>query len=298
MGVESKPGLVRDYLGRWLGIDPAGARQWLDQVPDSDETTGLLSIFLGTIAERDIKAAVETAMGMDEVGSDAYSELFARWVEQAPEDAEKYVLALSEGPNRDMALEGLADSFSQQDPAAMSQFIQRLSNQEDRHLCIEVLGRTWMGVDRPATLSWLKTLTPDELKQAAPTVLGPWALDAPQEAAEFAKDNPVGPEVYGTICAAWVTRDEANKAYEWINSLPRGEERDAALLGAALTGDSHTDAVQLIQAMDNTPSEATVELLLANGADGSVSLRQLLVIEGIERVWSAGKGLANETAAH
>ena len=232
--IESKglrPAALALVVKEWAAKDPAAAAAYLTNFPPRQRPE-----FIRSIAEA--------------------------WARQNPEAALEWARNRAEEGERMSALGGSLAALAETAPAKAAALLSGLQGTklDLRAFNVSLLARNWAGLDLAAAAGWAKGLSNAWLRAAAVSgVLAQWVELDPRGAADFAlsaqdgteQDGgeldartrfarryavpqgglPLNPdERLGSILSTWSQRDW-RAASDWVNQLPAGAARDAALKG-------------------------------------------------------------------
>src|SRR5688572_19476565 len=130
---------------------------------------------------------------------DAVQQALAHWVVVDPDAAFQFVQTLPEGRDRDNAMAQAVDAMREQDPRKALEWYKTIGNPEIAQKVAEGLLGSLVRVDQGAALQFAAQMPPEAQPKAYHSMVRGWAFDQPQEAGN------------------------------WVNSLPGGEARDAAV---------------------------------------------------------------------
>jgi hypothetical protein len=157
--------MLRRVAQLWADQDPIGARQWAEQLPDSDERNSALTDVCFQIAETDPRSAVQLAdqYGISNLNGTMFANLVQRWAEQDFEAALVWAEKRPNGELRNQMLVRAAMVLAEDSPSDAAQMIAN---------------------ELPSG---------GTQNEAALTVLHQWAKSDLSAASEWAARFPVGP---------------------------------------------------------------------------------------------------------
>jgi hypothetical protein len=121
--------LLGDLLNRLGAADPVAMFSLIDNYPDLDQRTYIVSTALGKLAESDPQQALNmlAQLSSGDVNTPMdYSAIFGGWATEHVTDAMSAALSLPTGPNRSAALEAVGAALMNPDPAAALRWAQGL----------------------------------------------------------------------------------------------------------------------------------------------------------------------------
>lgn len=201
-------------LARFAELDPATALTYVDTLPAAERTDATLTA-MNAWATRDPAAAaahLESEAGGFGLSSDAS--------------------ALSAGR--------IASAWAASDPAAAAGWATGL-DEELRGEALAGIARSLAATTPSAATAFLATLTdPAEHSAAAREAALGWAQSDPQAAAAWARTSTTTSAAAGVV-TAWMLRDPA-AASQWVDSLPAGSRKDAAIVALTQSAALRNDA--------------------------------------------------------
>ena len=232
---------LHSALHGWSEEDPAGAAQYVAELPTSEQNLHLVHEMAHRWAESDRTAAMEwgASQGDAAIRSRAMGGVVSSWAETDPAAAANFASTIENLFVKHQALEIAARRWASQDTASAMEWAQGLVG-EDRHRATRSILR---GVaentpGKAATIYGELTagLSPqvratNEHRRMAQEIASAWSAASPQEAADWAMGLPEPGEVrraaVGEVAERWL-RIDSMAAGEWILELPEGRVRDAA----------------------------------------------------------------------
>ncbi len=121
--------LLGDLLNRLGAADPLAMFSLIDNYPDLDQRTYIVSTALGKLAESDPQQALNMLAQLSSSDVNApmdYGAIFSGWAQEHLTDAMTAALSLPTGPNRSAALEAVGAALMNPDPAAALRWAQSL----------------------------------------------------------------------------------------------------------------------------------------------------------------------------
>lgn len=203
-GQAPRTDLIGYFVNNWVRRDSAGARAWLDQLPD---------------------AALRTKIIQEASGWSS---------SEAPWDTLDLAVLLPAGVDRDNKIVARVSAWAKLDPDAALTW---LKTHDEPAAASAVQAQLIGGLarkDRAAALASLQTLAPGKEKRTATReVVAVWAESAPAEAAAWlVAAGASGTEHYnyqdwGVVVKPWFARDPA-EVRDWINAQPDAALREEA----------------------------------------------------------------------
>jgi hypothetical protein len=249
-------------LSVWGRNDPAGAWNWVKtEMPtatyhfdtllevfgrQSTETAGLyaaqfsaehpdatlevhLAALMGVTYRGDFagaRALVDGDASLDPaVRANLNNFIAGQWGRFAPQDALEWVMSLAPGPQRDQALTGLGESWSDVDPVQATQFAAALPAGEARTLAMRQAVSKWVEADPAAARAWmLQTDRQDDFDQAVSSIAtqNNFMSREPAQAMHWAEgifDDSVRIQSESAILFSWFPTDPG-AATAYLQSSP------------------------------------------------------------------------------
>lgn len=296
----------RDALvGVLAGIAVKDANRALDEatsLPTQDRQGALLQIVSGATTDRDadLAALAERLLALDDerVTSPSMSQLVNTWQARSPERSLEWVLAnaarvppvafqsaarfltlddpaaaeqrLAQIPaeGRTAWLQGMAQAYVQNDPAAGAAWVERFRGDPAFPVAAGAIAQGLARSDAPAAAALLDSIgqrggpAAQTMAFAFNSVANSWARTNPAAAAEWARSfgaDEMGAQTLSTVSQIWSGTDYA-AARAWTLRLPSGAARDAALRPLLVTGGNNVDTSLLASfSADATRQQAVMQ---------------------------------------
>ena len=219
-----------------------------------------------------------------------------------PASAWRNALSMEEGESRTYALWGIADTWINEDPAAVLSALNSLPDRRQRDGWQQVLVQRWAGRDREATWDWAlaqprakramllasvaaavakdsasemleiaDTLDPEERRTIAQRVLEAWARTDPKAALaalEEMADPQLSQATRRSVISSW-TRTDPRAAFEWVRAQPPSSGQSSLLattLGAYANSDPER-ALALASSLDGGHRSKVIDTILRQWAN-------------------------------
>ena len=214
LGTEGTPFLARDSLARtlrhavtrWAAFDPASAARFVASRPlNGDAGAQLLRAASREWAHKDPAAALAWTQNLpaaEPARPPATYGVLEGWTDVQPVQAAGYVGQLNYSSAQGYAGEAaaVAARWTENDPAAASQWASGLHDRAARRDATQQVAATWAVTDPSAAARWAVTL-PDSRQRG---------------------------EIWQGLAGVWADTDSA-AAEQWLGNLPAGSSRDAAV---------------------------------------------------------------------
>lgn len=199
-----------------------------------------LAALLGVTHQGDFSTARALVDGNPALSPEVRGNLFnfiaGQWARFTPEEAAAWVLSLPGGPQRDQALLGLGESWSDVDPMRATVFAANLPPGEARTLAMRQGISKWVEADAEAARAWvLKAEWSNDFDQAVESIATHHAMldREPARAVQWAAtifNDTLRANSLRTAISAWYPMDPI-AATEYLKSSPdfTPEESDAFL---------------------------------------------------------------------
>lgn len=217
--------------------DVTGALRAFAVIEDSSERADVRDEFIATLANEDPSQAARVALAMPAgFGQSSALDVAARsLVQRNADEALGWALALPEPATRYTALQSVTDQMLHHDPTAALERVAALPPSPRRDDALNLAAARWARTGPEAALRWVRGKLTGELSTRVTTSIGfELAQTTPQAAIEVAATLPRARGRWLLLAAigqTWVAQN-SQAAFEWIKTLPPGEEHDAALAGA------------------------------------------------------------------
>lgn len=261
---EERTHLLNSVLMNMAHQDTEAAVRLLEKMPENARDQGLRHLAHMT-AETDLNASGQYVLamrpGMNRDG--ALSDLAIRWARKDPAAAAEFLGRLPPGDSREHALLSLAHGWAETDPKAAAEWSLKNTTPKDHYGIRSVIVSNWTTREPDAAVAWVQQLPAGDVRdQLLPSALdGVAAVDldramrmvtalppgqartvaAAGTAMTGARKNPsatarwlaslvgsVDDYVYGSFAATWA-KEDAKQAATWLERLPTGKPRDAAI---------------------------------------------------------------------
>jgi hypothetical protein len=230
---ERKNEAFQSFGPDWSTLSKAEFRTLIDATPREDAKIQFAVRFAGELARKDVPGALAWAASLPEVNLRAKTmrPIIAEWSATDPAAAVQYAAALGPGDDRSGALEAAASAWAQSDPQAVLAYAMQMPSGKERD---QTLFRaiSAIGNDDPRTaLESINKVEDGGIRASAvERLIGDLARTDAQAAISLANGIPEEnqPKVFHQLIRGWAF-DHPTEAGEWINELPRGKARDAAV---------------------------------------------------------------------
>ncbi len=216
----------------WVDREPDAALNWIKSQPNSESKNKGLEACIDELTKTDFPRALNLAQSLPEGAwrSTLIAGLFNNWAAKDLEAATKACQQLPDGMAKEKAWESVLNRRIEQDPASAAEPVKDLEPGDYREKAIVELCYRWPDTNAPAALAWGQSL-PSEAERVAAlgTVVTNWAGKDPQAAMQFVNQHPeLSGDVLGEIAKAW-SQSDWSAATNWVENLPNGQQKDAAL---------------------------------------------------------------------
>ena len=287
---------VRKLVLQWYEVDPAATLRWVQSqsgLPHGTKTATAYVQAVATFAPNNLPQALHSLSLKPEELSSSSMDFFT-----LSADAKLALLPHVPLEDRRMLLSDIMDEEVQRSPDLAWKLARESLGDTEAAKLFGGAWQSWQSSDRKAAQDWLATVRDPAMQAAlAHTVRFVAATDNPQ--AFLASINPSNPDpndealveralseidnsdpteaatwitklgaavsnrAVTAVSMSWMERDEA-AALQWINGLAAGQQRDAALAGAAHHWMQHEDLSKVSLAIANVSnSDQRVQLLWA-----------------------------------
>jgi hypothetical protein len=235
-GHDADDQILCTILAAWVDRQPEAALNWVRSQPESESKNKVLETCVRELAKTDFPKSLALAESLPEGNwRDAQiAGLFEDWAAADLDAATAACLQLPDGAAKARAWERVLTRRIAKAPASAVEYVQALPPGDYRQMALADLCRRWAEIDTPATLAWAQSLSAEPERIAALNqVVVKWAHQDPQAAMQFANQHPeLSGDALGAIAEAWSKNDVA-AAMSWLENLPDGPKKDAALLALA-----------------------------------------------------------------
>ncbi|WP_309384531.1 hypothetical protein [Cerasicoccus frondis] len=231
---------VGQVLEGWATKDPVSAINWLN-TNGAEFSARMYGDYLEDIvtgyAQNNAQSAFQYVQGMPEetvadrrIKRDALDEVIEVMVEQGQLDqALDMTLAMTEGANRNQALEDLVNEWGNVDPDAARAFVDSMSEDPAYADMQRSLLRSWADDDPAAAAEWLSSLDPETTDQArlATSLVANWTRYDMEAAANWLNSLPQTPDLDRAVgmFSMQAAQDDPAAALTWANSVSNDESR-------------------------------------------------------------------------
>jgi hypothetical protein len=213
--------LLSGVMEKWSASAPAEAAAWTEALPPGNARSNAMYNVIYTEARRNPEQALEVLRRQSLSGNGRWyaNNLFNEWAGRDPEAAAAAAVQLK-GAMADGALQAVARSWGQADPAKAMAWASKVPDLSARKGLIGSIASEWASSDPHAELGWARSLTDVTMRRAAMT-------------------NGIA-SLAGTDVPA---------ALEEIRAMPEGKDRDIAVQAAAqrIAGNDARSAVELLE---------------------------------------------------
>jgi hypothetical protein len=153
------------------------------------------------------------------------------WVHSDPVSASEHVGELPPGDTRNALLTNLAGEWATLDPRAALRWANTLSDGPERNLVLVNIAESWADLDPAAAAAFALQLSASLQPSAAAAVISRWATQNPEAAIDWALrtgDDAIETRALSEVLNLWASVD-AVKARQWVENLPAGRPREAAV---------------------------------------------------------------------
>ena len=177
------------------------------------------------------------------------------WAIVDPAAASQWVQSLPDSHQRLLALQAIFASWADTDAKSACSAASLLSQPELRSKAYTQIGTEWAKNDAEGALAWIRSLPSNEGGEAFRSVLLHLSQSSPEQAMNQALvlSSESGAETVSFLLQQWAARD-ASAAAKWVNSLPPGPNREAALadvLPAWMASNPEAAAKEVLGVADN-----------------------------------------------
>lgn len=240
----------------WARVDPAAARAWIEQLPPSNASYGIMQAFARNLAHQDLPAALaffDSLPGHLDTGSIAADIANAfptgqealRWLLARPDsDSNRRAVTaaigrmefarpadmltllgqLPPGPRQLPVYQATAIAWLREDPAAAAKWIGGLQDPEALDAVLKVTRSSWADRDPASLGALLASVAKDErFREHAGRFVSDWSQDDPVAASDWVGQNPTLP----------LREDEIRRLFENVaRHAPDSVERQISALPA------------------------------------------------------------------
>ncbi len=259
--------LLCAIIAAWVDLQPDAAWAWVKSQPDSESKDRAMETCVEETAKSNFPQALTEAESFAAgTWRDAViAGLFDHWAARDLDAATAACQQLPEGPAKTKAWECVLYQRLAKDPASAAELVTNLPPGDYRQNALATLCHSWANTNAPAALAWAQAL-PSEAERVAAlnNIVADWAANDPQAALQFADQHPeLSGAALGEIAKAW-SKTDLTAASHWVESLPEGQKKDAALLALAEATEARAPqtAAELCAALTTTqPSTMDVEAI-------------------------------------
>ncbi len=177
--------------GEWAKLDPEAALTWANSLTGRDKS-GALSSVIREIASKDPAKAAEVAATLSgEDQTRAYREIAGQWGGSDFAAAKAWINGLPASA-RDEALAAALGSYALSNPSIAAGEVAMLSAGPDRDRAVEDVAQVWARTDPAAAAAWVVQQPTDDPDDAIRGVMANWASQDPAGALAFINQQPYG----------------------------------------------------------------------------------------------------------
>ena len=265
-GGDSDDTVLCAIMTTWMDHQPDAALNWVKAQPDSESKDKALETCFEELSKTDAPKALTLAESLPDGTwrNVVIADLFNVWSANDLAAATTACQQLPDGTAKEKAWEYVLNKRIANDPASAANDVKNLGPGDYRQSAIVQLCHCWADTDTPAALAWAQSL-PSEVERSAAVneVVAHWARKDPSAAAQFANEHSELPfTTVSEIAAAW-SQNDLTGATNWVENLPDGENKNAALL--ALAGSVEKSAPELAAKLCALLTTQTTTSTLTNG---------------------------------
>jgi len=238
---DRRNGALAQALTGWASADPQQAIAWLGQIENKEERARLHGNLVGGLADHDIGFATRYVLDLAAAGDGnaaAYMNTVAS--EQLRKEgavaSAQWAEALPDGNAKTTALERIANSYVDTDPAAAAAWASQFASVDYGARIINEVGEEYAERDPGAAVQWLLGLPEGRAQEAGINgALGEWARRDPTAASQFLIDLPPSP-IKDQAVSGFVRRiawEEPESAIEWARTIAQESTRNESMTRAA-----------------------------------------------------------------
>ncbi|MHA3771340.1 hypothetical protein ACXR0O_07350 [Verrucomicrobiota bacterium sgz303538] len=197
---------LRGAARAWGQENPQAAMAWGERLTDPVARRSVIGNIVDQWADNDPLGVIAWSRNAkdQDVQRDAVSRAISQLAGRDLPTALAQIESLPAGEGRDSAVMAAANSVGRQDARAAIQLLSRLDPGPERTRAISQMCSVWAASEPRAAVEWMfQNTTPSEVGYESTNVLGRWTEKAPDE------------------------------AIAWVQTLPPGDRRDAAMAGVA-----------------------------------------------------------------
>jgi hypothetical protein len=211
---------------KWAQTDPDGAMEWVQSLPAGQAQTRALTAVSKMLADANPQYAADMVNLLPQANRSQFLEYIAHsWAQNDLSAAIEWAQKI-EGRDREVALRGVCEQWTESDPKAAANFMQ-----QSRPDLLASIGMTWGRNDPNAALEWADQLADKKQQESVyVSIMAGWALNAPADAANFVAKLPAGDlqnSAAKAIVSRWAENDPATAA-SWASNFPEGQTRQVA----------------------------------------------------------------------
>ncbi len=229
-------------MSGWASASPTEARRFLETLPEDVKTDRALlkrSLVSG-MADSDTGLATNYVFELASQGDKSAGDLLGIVTSEVlrNEGLDQAVFwseGLPDGPMKGAAMDRVAHSWVNRDPAAAAAWAEQFAGQDYAHRVIEEVGDEWAERDPVSAVAWLESLPKGEGQQTGlRSAFGEWARRDPAAAGERLVGMPRSEERDYAIngYAHSLAYRDPNAAIDWANSIADDGLRSSALTRA------------------------------------------------------------------
>ena len=198
------------------------------------------------------------------------STVLRQWTKQDPAAATEWVCALPDGVLRKGAICVVIRLWSEKEPRKAAQFVERMPEGESKNDAIVNVVDLWFKSDSESTAAWLVKLPEGKVRDRE---LSSVAVDLTRQLLKSNKDPGAAAQLVrhlvdtnriqracSEIGMIWA-KENSQAAEKWVESLPRGLNRDAARFGVIFVrtrDDPREEANQVAQRIDDEAYKSSI----------------------------------------
>lgn len=231
-----------EVVAVWAARDAEQALLWLESNARGIARHETLQSGIALWTRQDPRAAATWIEGMATDGSKvtAAAALAENWAAVDPIAARDWVSGLEAGPVRQEATRALVQRWAAADPRAATVWALAEAEFNGDTRPLEIGVRQYAKTDPEAAGSFLRSLAAiRDVDALSEVYLAAMAEDDPRAAADWlggvTVEDPLYSEVLATQLALTWSRSDSVATSSWLNALPPGPTRDAAIAGFAET---------------------------------------------------------------
>ena len=224
--------ISRGLVSAWGKTDPAAALTWSEENLRGVDRTEAIGGLIKAAAEKDLAKAAELASSMEPgtAQNKACASIFETWFKKGPDQRDAaftWLAALPDSEAKRVALERVQWDWMWKDPDGVKEFISGPHGSLASSNLINQVARNQAARNPEAAMEWARSLPAQQAIDARRAVFDSWLNIRPENAADYARKLPSGPERDTAIQSVSQTLvyQSPKEAVAWYRKLPTEDQK-------------------------------------------------------------------------